>query len=296
MEKRGDENGVNKNAFFVTNDLTTDWVELPDIKPSQLKAARNIRYVFTGNLNRIIITNPHFAGTEKEYLRCQIARISHGANIIPSTNHYKIADPDQPFRPLEKNDEAKPLKINELLNLKNWIHFLPGILKEGRISHYIEVPEGVDDPEDYRKKYIERDPFDKRIKPIGDDQNLLSSINNIKLPAWKIQYLYDDKVYTDPGIKLNPEEEEQKDNTKNFVLVCIKSLRWPGSYTVRFKNENYSFYFGLGQKFADYTLGEKFVYQSFPVLPKDVDDIEDYPEPNSPPPEENKQIDPDQNN
>jgi hypothetical protein len=103
-----------------------------------------------------------------------------------------------------------------------------------------------------------------------------------------MQYVYDDKIYVNPNIKMPEAEEEQllKDNTVNYSVIFIRSLRWPGSYTIRYRNENYFFYFGWGQKFADYTQGEKFVYEDFPVIPNDVDDYEDFPEPNSPPHEE----------
>ena len=186
---------------------------------------------------------------------------------------------------MEKNDEAKPLKINDVLNLKNWVHFLPGILKEGRINHFErEVPEGVE-PEDFKKQYIQKDPFDKRMKSIADDNPLPSSIPNIRLPAWKIQYVYDDKIYLNPNIKLNPEEEDsknQKDNTANYTIICIRSLRWPGAHLIRYKNENYNIYFGWGLKFADTLMGEKFVYEDFPNIPVDVEDTVDFPEPNEP--------------
>lgn len=284
QEKRG-EDGLNKNIYFVTNDLTGEWQELPDVRPSLLRAARRIRYIFTGNLKRQIITNPHFNGLEKDYLRCQIARITHNTNIVPNTNHYKVADPESPYKPLEKNEEAKSIKINDALNLKNWIHFLPGILKEGRINHFErEVPEGVD-PDEFKKSYISKDPFDKRMKSIADDMPLPSSITNIKLPSWKIQYVYDDKIYTNPNIKLNPEEEDpnnQKDNTANYTVVCIRSLRWPGSHMIRYKNDNYNIYFGWGHKFADTLMGENFVYEDFPNIPHNPEDTTDCTEPNEP--------------
>ena len=74
MEKRK-EDGINKNVFYVTNDLFEKWVELPDVKPSQIKASRLIKYTFTGNLENPIYSNPTFIGQEKHFLRCIIARI-----------------------------------------------------------------------------------------------------------------------------------------------------------------------------------------------------------------------------
>lgn len=286
FEKRN-EDGVNKNTYYVTNDLTMDWIELPDVKPSQLKAARRIRYIFSGNLNRLIITNPHFPGSEKEYLRCQIARITHGTKIEPSTNNWKVADTDNPFKPLEKNedDDIKKLQANDLISLKNWIHFPPAILKQGRVSHYFEIPEEIENQDEYKNKLIEKDPYDTRIKSISDDDSLLSSIPNIKLPAWKLQYVYDDKVYMNPFF-VPSEDKKPEDYTTSYMMVCIRSLRWPGSFTMNFKNQNHFLYFGWGQKFADYSMGEKFVYQEFPYIPKDIGENEEYPEPNSPPHEE----------
>jgi len=147
------------------------------------------------------------------------------------------------------------------------------------------VPEGVENPEEYRKAYQAKDPFEKRMKSISDDQPLPSSIPNIKIPAWKLQYVYDDKIYINPNIKLNPEEEDpnnQKDNTANYSIVCIRSLRWPGAHLIRNRNENYNVYFGWGQKFADTLMGEKFVYEDFPEIPYDVEDKEDAAEPQEP--------------
>lgn len=285
QEKRG-EDGTNKNVYYVTNDLTGDWTELPDVRPSHLKISRNISYLFTGNLNRKIVTNPHFDGLEKDYLRCQIARISFNTTIIPSTNHYKVAEPEAPYKPLEKNEESKPLKINEILSMKNWIHFNPSILNEGRINHFPrEAPEGTEDAEAFQANFVKKDPFDKRMKSIAEDDHLPSSIPNIKLPSWKMSHAYDDKIYTNPNIKLgSPEEEAEnpKDNSANYTLICLRSLRWPGAHIIRYKAENYNIYFGWGQKFADTLMGEKFVYQNFPNIPYDIPDYVDFDEPNEP--------------
>ena len=40
------EDGVNMNVFFVTNDLSENWKELPDVTPEQVMASRKIRYNF----------------------------------------------------------------------------------------------------------------------------------------------------------------------------------------------------------------------------------------------------------
>ena len=181
MEKRK-EDGINQYVYYVTNDLTSEWVELPDIKPSQLVGSRMIRYNFTGDLERQIYTNPYFKGQEKHYLRCQISRIYHGTKLVPSINHYTIEDPENPYRAFIPAEKPKQLKHEDLINLKNWIHYPPSILKQGRVSHFLETPEEAD-PEEFKKKEMEKDPFEKRIKPVVEDNYIkgASSISNIKI-------------------------------------------------------------------------------------------------------------------
>ena len=163
MEKRK-EDGVNKNVFYVTNDLLEKWVELPDVKPSQIRASRLIKYTFTGNLENKICSNPTFNGQEKHFLRCIIARIYHGTKLVPSLNHHTIEDPESPFKPLAPAEKPKQLKYYDLINMENWIHYPPGILMCGRVSHLTEeVPEGID-PDEFKKQVIAKDPFDKRMK------------------------------------------------------------------------------------------------------------------------------------
>lgn len=39
--------------------------------------------LITGDLDKKIYTNPPFEGSEKNYLRAQIARISHSTTLLP---------------------------------------------------------------------------------------------------------------------------------------------------------------------------------------------------------------------
>jgi radial spoke head protein 4A len=295
MEHRK-EDGINQFVYYVTNDLTSDWVELPDIKPSQLIGSRLIRYTFTGNLNKQIITNPHFNGKESDYLRCQISRIYHGAKLVPSLNHYNIEDPENPFKAFVLNEKPKHFTHEDLTNLKNWIHYPPGILKQGRISHFLEQPEAAEgeeqqDPEEFKKKELEKDPFDKRIKPCIEDNKIqikISGNNSIKIIPWKLSQYFEDNIYVNPYIKLLDEKApdfdplEQKDNKSDYSIICVKSLLWPGAYNFYFNKTNYFMYFGYGLKFEDIPKNGPFVYKDFPFIPNDENDIEDPEEPFEP--------------
>ena len=80
-EPRG--TGVNKLSYYVAHDSMSKWTRLPDLSPADIKASRQIKVVFTGDLNRPIYTNPFFFGQEKHYLRAQIARIMHSTTLLP---------------------------------------------------------------------------------------------------------------------------------------------------------------------------------------------------------------------
>jgi radial spoke head protein 4A len=61
--------GVNRFTYFVTTSTLNNWVKLPDLTPTQVKASRCIKILFTGDLEHNICTNPSFDGLEKHYLR-----------------------------------------------------------------------------------------------------------------------------------------------------------------------------------------------------------------------------------
>lgn len=73
-------------TYWVTTDLLSgDWKELPLVNPDQINISRKIKYLFTGNLEQDIITNPYFHGKEKHLLKCQIVRINYSCTLVPRT-------------------------------------------------------------------------------------------------------------------------------------------------------------------------------------------------------------------
>lgn len=79
--------GINKKVYYVCNEAGDAWVQLPDVTPKQIRVARQIYKSFTGNLDAELITYPEFPGTERNYLRAQIARISAG-KVTSMSNIY----------------------------------------------------------------------------------------------------------------------------------------------------------------------------------------------------------------
>lgn len=87
-ELRGE--GANLYTYWVTKNLFQGWVELPLVTPEQVRAARLIRYIVTGDLESQLGCYPAFPGREKHFLKVQIARITHACELAPK-GLYKLA-------------------------------------------------------------------------------------------------------------------------------------------------------------------------------------------------------------
>lgn len=59
-------------------------MKLPHVTPAQIAIARQVKKLFTGKLKAPIVTFPPFPGTEANYLRAQIARITSTTTISPN--------------------------------------------------------------------------------------------------------------------------------------------------------------------------------------------------------------------
>lgn len=75
--------GVNRHVYFVSTDLADEWVELPPATPHQINVTRRIKKFLSGSLDEAVTSYPSFPGTERNYLRAMIARISAGSHIAP---------------------------------------------------------------------------------------------------------------------------------------------------------------------------------------------------------------------
>lgn len=263
FEARG--SGVNQFVYWVTHDSLSDWKQLPDLLPNDIKAARRIKVVFTGDLERKIITNPFFHGKEKHYLRAQIARIHHGTTLVPFGLYRPTEDDAKEIENVEADDEENkyiPQTENQV-KLSNWCHYPKSILLNCRTGHMDpEVPEGMDiEPEELLKQIEAKDPYDARLKPITTDSQVEKGI-----PAWK------SRVYGDKSRQPTLDGKSEHNG-----IVVLKSLRWPGSTTVWKGNKWYQIYVGNGLKYEK----QSFYPVESPLVPTDPVDLEEYvaPEP-----------------
>lgn len=163
--------GVNTNTYWVSHKSFGDWTKLPDLSPDDIRAARTIKVLFTGDLERTIYTNPYFFGKEKDYVRAQIARISHATTLTPkgfwrfkeeSVREIEEATP-------EEGEMVLP-STKDVAKSDMWLHFKDGILKGCRTTHMepTDLPEEAD-PEEEMKKVVAGDPFDEKLKCINGD-------------------------------------------------------------------------------------------------------------------------------
>ncbi|CAH8480328.1 unnamed protein product [Heterobilharzia americana] len=148
--------GTNKKVYFVCHEPGLRWIKLPPVTPEQIVAARSIRRLFTGILDALVSCYPPFPGTEANYLRAQIARISASTQISPA-GFYSFGSNEEEEEELEneeeggrqnyvKNEEYEPLSINELADpsLEHWVHHTSYILPQGRV-YWWNPKKGLDD-------------------------------------------------------------------------------------------------------------------------------------------------------
>lgn len=108
-------------------------------------------------------------------------RISNSCDIVPK-GIYKVRVEDGQeetgYEDIDKEEELKTEKLEYYLNLDNWVHLLPEITNNGRITkEEVEFNEDVDEDskEVIRKQISLLDPPSKRLKPISKDSRKVIS-------------------------------------------------------------------------------------------------------------------------
>jgi radial spoke head protein 4/6 len=163
QEARG--KGANVYVYWVTDNLFSDWVQLPDVQPEHIQVARMIKVAFTGNLNASIQSCPPFPGKERHLLRAQLARITHATEICPK-GLYEL---DEETQEVKMAEEPPSLSVEEAKSLESWSHQQPILLKNGRCTHKppVGMPEG--EHEDYLAKMAEEDKVEERFRTVNED-------------------------------------------------------------------------------------------------------------------------------
>jgi radial spoke head protein 4A len=160
VETRG--SGVNTHVFWVTDNILSDWIQLPECKPEYIAFARLMKHVMTGELNALIDSNPPFPGKERHFLRAQLARIFAATHIAPKG----LYEMDEETNKMKMAEEFALPGTDELKSTEVWGNVQASILKVGRTSHM--APEGLDDEarDGYIATMAESDAQQERFRAI----------------------------------------------------------------------------------------------------------------------------------
>eukprot|EP00930_Biecheleria_cincta_P013507 TRINITY_DN11_c0_g1_i2.p1 TRINITY_DN11_c0_g1~~TRINITY_DN11_c0_g1_i2.p1 ORF type:complete len:445 (-),score=106.82 TRINITY_DN11_c0_g1_i2:383-1717(-) len=240
--------GANLFTYYVTNDLAGDWRRLPNIKPKEIIASRNIKRMFSGNAGAKVITHPFFEGTEEVLLRAQIARISADTMLCISGS-LKREDDEDPASAIVQNEEFQCPSSAELLKKAAWMHMQPHILLSGRTTHKELPEEGETDEE---KAVLAKAKEDQAADPARD---MLRSLESDGL-AWSIKQVGDATQYKsspDPAVPI-----------KSDCLTYVRSLTWPGAVCAMRNGHGANIYVGYGIAATEPSF--------FPQAPPDVQD------------------------
>ncbi|XP_045532564.1 radial spoke head protein 6 homolog A [Pieris brassicae] len=209
--------GVNKKVYWVCNLPGESWICLPDLTPVQVRVARLSVRCMTGDLDAEIQTFPPFEGTERNYLRAQIARIQAATSISPqgfftfgSGEEEEDIDMEEGAGDLAFNPNPfyQGHTLKDLLdtNLTYWVHHGRHILKQGRTLWWnpnAGMEEGLEEEEDEGPPPVEPESGPSLFTPLSEDAHLEG------LPAWTPRV----------SSSLSPDR----------ALVSLRSNVWPGA-------------------------------------------------------------------
>ncbi|XP_025991672.2 radial spoke head protein 6 homolog A [Solenopsis invicta] len=261
MEKIG--SGLNKKVYFVCNAPGLDaWIELPTVTPQQIVIARQIVRYCTGNLETPIYSFPPFPGTEKNYLRAQIARISATTHISPigfftfsgEDEDEEIEEERKKKEELSENINYDPLPIKDLVDpsMSNWCHCSPYILTQGRTVWWeesLEKEENIVDEifeEKEEEENIEKDLVKMVEKEIGPP--LLTPLSEDAIVDSVIPWAAKQSSYIQPDI----------------AVALVRSNIWPGAFA-----------FAVGKRFATIYIGWGHKYNAYNYSPSDMPSVQD---------------------
>lgn len=236
--------GLNEYIYLVTNSPEAPWIQLPDVVPEQILAARKMRRFLTGDLKAPVKGYPRFPYPEASLLRCQIARISSAAVVSPKGFYTMEA-----VEPEEGDEDAEEIEImiedaeweapgaEEMLSSEAWCHHRAHILKQGRSKPWAP-PEGEEEEEPAEDEEEE------------EPEEAIPLLNGLEADALPLP----------PGQEEDGDEDDPlkeklwlfknlPEGSPNQVTVA-QNLSWPGSYAVCQGKNFTNIYIGYGFKYT----------------------------------------------
>ncbi|KAF7650852.1 hypothetical protein LDENG_00119360 [Lucifuga dentata] len=230
--------GSNRCVYYVCKEPGLPWVKLPPVSPAHITAARQIRKLFTGRLEAPVVSYPPFPGTEANYLRAQIGRISAGTHVSPQgfyqTGEEEGDEEDEVAQDsYEVNPDFEGLPAAEMAeSLSTWVHHVQHILQQGRctwVNLAVKPEEESNEEGDTEEQEEEPDEPEPEVGPplltlLSHDAEMFSS------PPWSSRL----------SSTLIPQH----------AVAVLRSNLWPGAYAYACGKKFENIYVGWGLKYA----------------------------------------------
>ena len=118
--------GTNSHQYYVCNFIgDTSMTKLPDIRPEQIRAARSLKRLLTGNLQSAVSNYPPFQWDESVLLRAQIARITSTTVLAPN-GWFSQEEDDAGETLIVPSEEIEPVTMPDQEDpdgwFANWVH------------------------------------------------------------------------------------------------------------------------------------------------------------------------------
>lgn len=254
-EERG--SGVNRFVYFVkTSNNSLDWTMLPDVTPEQIRVARQVKYLLTGDVKNVVHTYPPFPGNEGSYIRTQIARISSSTYVAP-VGFYALSDPDDPVNstvteasPPEEEQEKNTKQLaasdpEKLVSLKSWVYAREYILSIGR-TLYPELPpepepleEGKPAPKEHptlaflrRLQKSNKDPVPSKLRTIDQTTDGAAASRLLRQndkQVWSIRFIGNNDRYVTSSSKSASDQQQQPSTVFYHGKCAVTNTAWPGA-------------------------------------------------------------------
>jgi len=241
IPKEGNKIGANKFVYFVCNRPGQPWAKLPSVTPAQIASSRQIKKMFTGNLDADVVCYPPFLGNEANYLRAQIARISAGTQISP-IGYYQFDDEEEEEdeegggrTEFVENPDYEGVPLRELVDptLASWVHHVQYVLPQGRCTWFNPTQRGdVEEEEEEEEEEDEKEEPDEPEPEVGPPllTPLSEDVEIDTTPAWTCKL----------SSQLIPQ----------YAVVSVKSNLWPGAVAFSDGKKFENVYIGYGHKYS----------------------------------------------
>lgn len=206
--------GCNKLSYWAMKDTGEYvWEKLPAVSRAQIQSARTLKRYIGGDLDALVAGNPPFPGTERNFLRAQIARITASTAICPA-GFFSVSDEGE----VTVAEEIEPKSASELVEPASWVH----LSKELNAIYGRSTPMPAREGEDGEMLPWEGEEFVEVLRVLTEDEQ----------GSWK--------CYNAPATLA----------TNTGEVAVLKSLVWPGAAAVGLGKKFLNVYVGDAVKFS----------------------------------------------